>query len=96
MKREELGNINISEIKGWLYLMRSFFAMTILGLCLFLFVNYFRNKSSKETTSFVRTFTKAGAPDQLDETDVANLENSKMVSEGSQFGVQYFNKFMND
>ncbi|MGJ9458563.1 hypothetical protein [Oceanobacillus sp. CF4.6] len=38
------------------------------------------------------TFENAGVPDQSSETsDIAQLENSKMVSEGSQFGVQYYN-----
>jgi hypothetical protein len=38
------------------------------------------------------TFERAGYPDQLDERDYADLENAKMVSEGSQFGVQYYNE----
>jgi len=58
---------------------------------------FFRNEHKLEKkTTFVRTFSKAGAPDQMDETELADLENNKMVSEGSQFGVQYFNKFMHD
>jgi len=54
-----------------------------------------KNKGD-EPTGFVRTFSKAGAPDQMKQTEHDDLENSKMVSEGSQFGVQYFNKFMHD
>ncbi|SHF48481.1 hypothetical protein [Ornithinibacillus halophilus] len=39
----------------------------------------------------------AGEPDQFtNQEDLAQLENAKMVSEGSQFGVQYFNKVKND
>ncbi|GGN49041.1 hypothetical protein [Oceanobacillus indicireducens] len=38
------------------------------------------------------TFEKAGHPDQMDMRDNADLENAKMVSEGSQFGVQYYNE----
>lgn len=38
------------------------------------------------------TFEKAGQPDQTPTKEPADLENSKMVSEGSQFGVQYYNE----
>lgn len=36
----------------------------------------------------------AGVPDQLDEEkeNLEQLENAKMVSEGSQFGVKYYNE----
>ncbi|WP_100011086.1 hypothetical protein [Lentibacillus sediminis] len=37
------------------------------------------------------TFEDAGVPDQAANNEPAQLENSKMVSEGSQFGVQYYN-----
>jgi hypothetical protein len=39
------------------------------------------------------TFEDAGVPDQSEEKDLAQLENAKMVSEGSQFGVQYYNEY---
>lgn len=51
-----------------------------------------KNRSKNEPTSFVRTLMNAGVPDQVDELEADQLENSKMVSEGSQFGVQYFNR----
>lgn len=38
------------------------------------------------------TIEQAGIPDQLDKDDLAQLENAKMVSEGSQYGVNYYNK----
>ncbi|GGK04259.1 hypothetical protein GCM10007063_28250 [Lentibacillus kapialis] len=38
------------------------------------------------------TLEDAGAPDQIESKDPSQLENSKMVSEGSQFGVDYYNK----
>jgi len=40
----------------------------------------------------------AGIPDQLEEKkrDLEQLENAKMVSEGSQFGVQYYNEIKED
>ncbi|WP_042145076.1 hypothetical protein [Paucisalibacillus sp. EB02] len=37
------------------------------------------------------TFYNAGKPDQVDDLELDQLENAKMVSEGSQFGVQYYN-----
>jgi hypothetical protein len=37
------------------------------------------------------TLYNAGKPDQVDELEIDQLENAKMVSEGSQFGVQYYN-----
>ncbi|WP_424474999.1 hypothetical protein [Oceanobacillus kimchii] len=39
-----------------------------------------------------RVFENAGVPDQSPEQELDQLENSKMVSEGSQFGVQYYNE----
>lgn len=38
------------------------------------------------------TLVQAGIPDQVEREDRAQLENAKMVSEGSTFGVNYFNK----
>src|SRR5690625_3487630 len=37
-----------------------------------------------------------GIPDQVDHQDLAQFENSKMVSEGSQFGVNYYNEVMDE
>lgn len=38
----------------------------------------------------------AGVPDQLEKEDLEQLENAKMVSEGSQFGVKYYNEVKED
>ncbi|BAC13382.1 hypothetical protein ACFQ4N_10520 [Oceanobacillus iheyensis] len=43
-----------------------------------------------------RVFENAGVPDQSSEQELDQLENSKMVSEGSQFGVQYYNENKNE
>lgn len=69
-----------------------------LGFSLLFMLFYFliKQRSGKEQTTFAQTFAKAGAPDQMDHMDLAHLENNKMVSEGSQFGVQYFNEMMYD
>ncbi|WP_339227569.1 hypothetical protein NSQ77_18630 [Oceanobacillus sp. FSL K6-2867] len=49
-------------------------------------------KQNSQSDDHDHTFENSGVPDQLGEKDVAQLENSKMVSEGSQFGVQYYNE----
>lgn len=51
--------------------------------------NVVTNIFAKESAS---TFDKAGQPDQVSSEELADFENAKMVSEGSQFGVQYFNE----
>lgn len=42
--------------------------------------------------AFDTTFEDAGRPDQTNNKDLAQFENAKMVSEGSQFGVNYYNE----
>lgn len=49
-----------------------------------------RNRSNKYNEE-ASTLEHAGLPDQLKKQDHAQLENAKMVSEGSQYGVQYYN-----
>ncbi|OZU90447.1 hypothetical protein CIL03_04685 [Virgibacillus indicus] len=50
------------------------------------------NKVKNYGNGLSKTFEDAGKPDQSSEKDLAQLENAKMVSEGSQFGVQYYNE----
>src|SRR5690625_3929520 len=38
----------------------------------------------------------ASITDQVDNQDLEQFENSKMVSEGSQFGVNYYNEVMDE
>jgi len=52
-------------------------------------VTYFVNKQNDKNKN--TPFENAGIPDQASNKDLAQLENAKMVSEGSQFGVQYYN-----
>ncbi|WP_284140940.1 MULTISPECIES: hypothetical protein [unclassified Virgibacillus] len=52
---------------------------------------YFLNRS-KKTSGFTNTIEDAGVPDQTNDKDITQLENAKMVSEGSQFGVHYYNE----
>lgn len=51
-----------------------------------------KNKDGQETTTFSDVLNQAGKPDQMMGNETDQLENAKMVSEGSQFGVQYFNE----
>lgn len=53
--------------------------------------NIFRKNEIKD-----QTLQKAGIPDQLENKDLEQLENAKMVSEGSQYGVQYYNEVKYD
>lgn len=53
-------------------------------------VTYTINK--KNNKDHFSTFENAGIPDQSSNKSDDQLENSKMVSEGSQFGVQYYNE----
>lgn len=46
-----------------------------------------KNRNAKNTT-----LEEAGVPDESVKKDTAQLENSKMVSEGSTFGVNYYNE----
>ncbi|MFD1038738.1 hypothetical protein ACFQ3N_10100 [Virgibacillus byunsanensis] len=60
-----------------------------------------REKVKEKAKSFTKrmkrndthsTLEDAGIPDQTGNKDPAQLENAKMVSEGSQFGVEYYNE----
>jgi len=70
-----------------------FMLVGILLTCGIVYVIWMRNQRHDELT-FSQTFEQAGRPGQLESTDqeMDQLENAKMVSEGSQFGVQYYNK----
>ncbi|MFS0751973.1 hypothetical protein [Oceanobacillus sp. 1P07AA] len=58
---------------------------------------YKLKKMAKSSAKKVnRVFENAGVPDQSDEQELDQLENAKMVSEGSQFGVQYYNEKKNE
>lgn len=56
-------------------------------------IGYLLKKNADKNKSFQKTIQKAGIPDQLKEGNHDELsENADMVSEGSQFGVSYYNK----
>lgn len=56
-------------------------------------IGYLINKKLTEDKSKDHTILEdAGIPDQVEHEDMSQLENAKMVSEGSQYGVQYYNE----
>jgi hypothetical protein len=55
-----------------------------------------QEKVKSYTNGSDSTFEDAGVPDQSEDKDLAQLENAKMVSEGSQFGVQYYNEYKDE
>lgn len=60
------------------------------------FNDYKRMIFRESEYEYYSTLEEAGIPDQLDRTDRAQIENSKMVSEGSQYGVNYYNQFQEE
>lgn len=50
------------------------------------------NDNGNTMDSFSLSIEKGGIPDQMDIDDPTQIENINMLSEGSQFGVHYFNE----
>ncbi|MBB6454980.1 hypothetical protein HNQ94_003474 [Salirhabdus euzebyi] len=61
----------------------SFFAVGLSSLALW---KKFGNNKKEYKEDVKSTFEKAGKP------ELSHQENADMVAEGSQFGVQYYNK----
>lgn len=78
--------------------MKKRYVIPVVGAVASAGIGYLLMKTSKsdEQTTFMDTLAQAGMPDQLNADDNDQLENAKMVSEGSQFGVQYFNQTLED
>lgn len=76
------------------HLMKKRYIISLMSIIGLIAVRLKRNKdkASRKDNFFELTIEKAGIPDQMDIETITQLENSKMVSEGSQFGVQYFNE----
>lgn len=65
---------------------------SFMGVLTFITTYLILSKDEKRShESFNLSMEKAGVPDQMESEDPAETENADMVSEGSQFGVQYFN-----
>lgn len=58
--------------------------------------NFNGHANDHEEDYFKDVLENAGKPDEIDSIERDQLENAKMVSEGSQFGVQYYNELMDD
>ncbi|GAA0446069.1 hypothetical protein GCM10008983_24810 [Lentibacillus halophilus] len=58
------------------------------GMTYYMLMNRHNRQRDEEMES---TLMDAGMPGQVDDDDAAQVENAKMVSEGSQFGVEYYN-----
>ena len=86
--------INPFKIIKSMIKMKKRYILPLIGALATLGVKYWqKNKEdNSNTNTLANSLVNAGIPDQVDNTDLAQLENSKMVSEGSQFGVQYFNE----
>lgn len=58
--------------------------------------DYKRDILRRREDKYYSVLEEAGIPDQLDRIDLAQLENAKMVSEGSQYGINYYNEIQED
>lgn len=87
-------NTNKDESEG-MFAMKKRYLAAIGALGVGAATSYFAKKRNKNE-GMADTLTNAGMPDQVDYEDHSQLENSKMVSEGSQFGVQYYNHQKSD
>lgn len=75
--------------------MRNRYILSAIGLSAvigFVVTKMFQRKSGKGHT----LIEDAGIPDQLDHQDPAQLSKADMVSEGSVYGVQYYNEVKNE
>lgn len=71
-------------------MVKNLLLLLAIGICMLLLLQ----RKNPEKTTLKETMKKAVAPDQMEVKDLADIENSKMVSEGSQFGVQYVNELI--
>lgn len=77
--------------------MKKRYILPVVGAVAALGTSYFMKKRNRdEGTTMMQTFTNAGKPDEVDSLERNQIENAKMVSEGSQFGVQYYSNMKED
>src|SRR5699024_545897 len=63
-----------------------------MGVITFIATYVILSRDEKEKNeSFDLSMEKAGIPDQIESKEPTETENANMVSEGSKFGVQYYN-----
>lgn len=74
--------------------MKKRYILPILGaVAIFLSINIYQKRRLRKTLEKL-SIRNAGVPDEVDRVDDTQLENSKMVAEGSQYGVQYYNELI--
>lgn len=75
-------------------MMRKRYVVAAVGMAgMGVITNYLLNSKRKNPLKKDRTLLEAGIPDQIEDEDLTQLEeNANMVSEGSQYGVQYYNE----
>mgnify|MGYP001305464459 CR=1 FL=1 len=77
------------------------FGVAVIGgaVCYVMGNERLRNKANQllgviggknQSMSYPSTIIAAGIPDQVEKGDLEQLQNTKMVSEGSQYGVSYY------
>jgi len=67
------------------------YMLSLIGAAAALGTTFILKKRNRdEGTTLMHTMRNAGKPDEVDSLERDQLENAKMVSEGSQFGVQYY------
>ncbi|MBO1003554.1 hypothetical protein ACFSKI_17445 [Pseudogracilibacillus auburnensis] len=82
--------------------MKKRYIIPIIGAIASVGVGYMMKNKNQDNQSdagtLAHSLANAGIPDQMNHEnyDHAQFENAKMVSEGSQFGVQYFNEVSED
>lgn len=84
------GAIGIGAIAG--YLLKDKESRTQLNDKIEQFIETYTDSNEKKHS----LLEDAGIPGQVDNQDLDQLENAKMVSEGSQFGVSYYNEIIDD
>lgn len=67
-------------------------ASTIMGVLASLVFYDIYTGYKKDSQRQSRILKLAGLPGQDEEDEVEKMENADMISEGSQFGVQYYDK----
>lgn len=72
--------------------MRKHWILSMLASVSIFFVVLLFKRNNRKPMSEYFPLKSAGKPDQTDRIDNTQLENSKMVSEGSLYGVQYYNE----
>jgi len=72
--------------------MKNRWVYTLLGTISMVLVFLMTRKNRRLSLDKYFPLKSAGQPDQTERVDDTQLENSKMVSEGSLYGVQYYNE----